>query len=129
MLYVFTYYPLFDYSCMDLLAQFTEEGTSFSPPCAAIQDMLASACEAVVHTANGISRLLYIRPFNDLLATSAAAATTGGNMQDGQNVNGMNSTTLGATANGGRGVNTQVHSHSYLGMCGAACDVNVCMLD
>jgi hypothetical protein len=47
--------------------QFTEEGTTFSPTCTSIQDMLETMTEAIVHTANGVGRLLYMRPFNDIL--------------------------------------------------------------
>jgi hypothetical protein len=82
--------------------QFTEEGTTFIPTCISIQDMLETMTEAIVHTANGVGRLLYMRPFNDILLLQQQqqqhAATSNGATSNGATATASSSSAVATAA-------------------------------
>jgi hypothetical protein len=77
--------------------QFTEEGTTFSPTCTSIQDMLETMTEAIVHTANGVGRLLYMRPFNDILLLQQSTTQQQQQQHAAGNTTAVNGTTAGSS--------------------------------
>jgi len=45
--------------------QFTETGTSFTPPCHSIQTMISKVIEDYIVTVNSVNRVVYTRPFSE----------------------------------------------------------------